>query len=95
MWIASSQVFEKAMNTGTYSGEALRMAKQLIMNSADDVEARRRAGERERRDIVVRFAAETTELRLAAFGDRKSKSKIQNLLHLMASLSNYDVWYRG
>lgn len=71
-----AKVLEKARIMGTYSGEALRMAKQLIIDSADDVEARRRAGERERRDIMVRFAAEDTKERLAAFGGRKSKSKI-------------------
>ena len=70
------KILEKARNMGTYSGEALRMAKQLIADSADDVEARRRAGERERRDIQIRFAAENIKERLAAFGGRKAKSKM-------------------
>jgi peroxisomal 3,2-trans-enoyl-CoA isomerase len=70
------KVLEKAKNIGTYSGEALRMAKQLTMDAADDVEAKRRAGERERRDILIRFAAEDTKERIAAFGGGKAKSKI-------------------
>jgi peroxisomal 3,2-trans-enoyl-CoA isomerase len=71
-----AKVLEKARNMGTFSGEALRMAKQLIMDSADDVEARKRAGERERREILIRFAAEDTKARLAAFGEGRAKSKI-------------------
>jgi len=71
-----STVLNKAKRIGTYSGEALRMAKQLTMDAADDVEARRLAGERERRDILIRFAAEDTKARLTAFGGPKEKSKI-------------------
>jgi len=71
-----STVLDKAKRIGTYSGEALRMAKQLTMDAADDVEARRLAGERERRDILIRFAAEDTKARLTAFGGPKEKSKI-------------------
>jgi peroxisomal 3,2-trans-enoyl-CoA isomerase len=69
-------VLEKAKRIGTFSGEALRMAKQLTMDAADDLEARRNAGERERRDILIRFAAEDTKERLAAFGGGKAKSKM-------------------
>lgn len=71
-----SAVLEKARRIGTYSGEALRMAKRLTMDAADDVEAMKLAGERERRDILVRFAAEDTKERLAAFRGSKGKSKI-------------------
>jgi hypothetical protein len=71
-----SAVLHKAKRIGTYSGEALRMSKQLTMDAADDVEARRLAGERERRDISIRFAAEDTKAKLAAFGGAKEKSKI-------------------
>ncbi|KAH7393945.1 ClpP/crotonase-like domain-containing protein [Phaeosphaeria sp. MPI-PUGE-AT-0046c] len=71
-----TKVLQKAENIGTYSGEALQMSKQLIMDSADDIEARRCAGERERRDILIRFAAEDTKERLAAFGGKNSKSKL-------------------
>jgi peroxisomal 3,2-trans-enoyl-CoA isomerase len=70
------KVLEKAKNIGTYSGEALRMAKQLTMDAANDMEARKRAGERERRNILIRFAAEDTKERLAAFDGGKAKSKI-------------------
>jgi peroxisomal 3,2-trans-enoyl-CoA isomerase len=69
-------VLEKAKRIGMYSGEALQMAKKLTADAADDVEARRQAGERERRDILIRFAAEDTKERTAAFGGAKSKSKI-------------------
>jgi peroxisomal 3,2-trans-enoyl-CoA isomerase len=69
-------VLDKAKTMGTYSGEALQMAKRLTMDAADDVEARRRAGERERRDILIRFAAPDTKERLAAFGGGKAKSKM-------------------
>jgi peroxisomal 3,2-trans-enoyl-CoA isomerase len=69
-------VLEKAKRIGTFSGEALRMAKQLTMDAADDLEARRMAGERERRDILIRFAAEDTKERLAAFGGGRGKSKM-------------------
>jgi peroxisomal 3,2-trans-enoyl-CoA isomerase len=69
-------VLEKAKRIGTYSGEALRMAKQLTMDATDDLEARRKAGERERRDILIRFAADDTKERMAAFGPRKEKSKM-------------------
>ncbi|KAH7085475.1 ClpP/crotonase-like domain-containing protein [Paraphoma chrysanthemicola] len=70
------EVLEKAKRIGTFSGEALKMAKQLTVDAADDLEARRRAGERERRDILIRFAAEDTKERLAAFGGGKAKAKI-------------------
>jgi enoyl-CoA hydratase/carnithine racemase len=70
------KVLEKAKRVGTFSGEALRMAKQLTIDAADDLEARRQAGERERRDILIRFAAEDTKERMAAFGGAKGKSKI-------------------
>jgi peroxisomal 3,2-trans-enoyl-CoA isomerase len=69
-------VLEKAKRIGTFSGEALKMAKQLTMDAADDIEARRMASERERRDILIRFAAEDTKERLAAFGGGKAKPKI-------------------
>jgi peroxisomal 3,2-trans-enoyl-CoA isomerase len=69
-------VLDKAKTMGTYSGEALQMAKRLTMDAADDAEARRRAGERERRDILIRFAAPDTKERLAAFDGNKAKSKM-------------------
>jgi peroxisomal 3,2-trans-enoyl-CoA isomerase len=69
-------VMEKAKTMGTYSGEALRMTKRLTMDAADDVEARKRASERERRDILIRFAAADTKERLAAFGGGKANSKM-------------------
>jgi peroxisomal 3,2-trans-enoyl-CoA isomerase len=68
-------VLDKAKKIGTYSGEALRMAKRLIMDAADEIEARRLAGERERRDTLIRFAADDTKARLAAFGGSKRKSE--------------------
>jgi peroxisomal 3,2-trans-enoyl-CoA isomerase len=66
-------VLEKAKRIATYSGEALQMAKQLIVDAADDLEATRQAGERERRDILIRFAAEDTKERMAAFRGTKAK----------------------
>jgi peroxisomal 3,2-trans-enoyl-CoA isomerase len=69
-------VLDKAKTMRTYSGEALQMAKRLTTDAADDVEARSRAGERERRDILIRFAAPDTKERLAAFGGSKAKSKM-------------------
>lgn len=53
-------VLEKAKRIGTYSGEALRMAKRLTTDAAD-VEVKKQAGERERRDILIRFIAEDTK----------------------------------
>jgi peroxisomal 3,2-trans-enoyl-CoA isomerase len=71
-----AKVLEKAKVIGTYNGEALQMSKRLTMDAADDAEAKRQAGERERRDILIRFAAEDTKERLAAFGGGKVKPKI-------------------
>ncbi|KAF2121989.1 ClpP/crotonase-like domain-containing protein [Lophiotrema nucula] len=71
------RVVEKAKRVGEYSGEALRLAKKLIADSADDVEARRKAGERERRDILYMFSRPETQANLASlsFG-KKGGSKI-------------------
>jgi enoyl-CoA hydratase/carnithine racemase len=69
------KVVEKAKRIGGYSGEALRMAKGLIADAADDAEKKRKAGERERRDILVRFASEETKQLLAGFG-KKDKAKM-------------------
>ena len=52
------------------------MAKRLTMGAEDDIEARRLAGERERRVILIRVAAEDAKARLAAFGGSKGKSEI-------------------
>jgi peroxisomal 3,2-trans-enoyl-CoA isomerase len=71
-----AKIVDKAKRVGTFSGEALQMAKKLTMDAADDVEARKRAGERERRDILIRFQAEDTKQRLAAFGGGKQKAKM-------------------
>lgn len=69
-------VLEKVKRIGTFSGAALQMAKKLTADAADDVEARRKAGERERRDILAMFSQEDTKMRLAAFGGSKQKPKI-------------------
>jgi peroxisomal 3,2-trans-enoyl-CoA isomerase len=71
-----AKVLKTAKRIGAYSGEALRMAKRLTKDAADDVEAKRQAGERERRDILIRFASEDTKERLAAFRGAKARSKI-------------------
>jgi peroxisomal 3,2-trans-enoyl-CoA isomerase len=71
-----NKVLAKTKIMGTYSAEALQMAKRLTMDAVDDMEARRRAGERERRDILIRFAAPDTKEILAAFGGGKAKSKM-------------------
>jgi peroxisomal 3,2-trans-enoyl-CoA isomerase len=71
-----AKVLAKAKRIGAYSGEALRMAKRLTMDAANDAEAKRQAGERERRDILIRFASEDTKERLAAFGGTKARSKM-------------------
>ena len=71
-------VLEKAKRIGTFSEEVLQMAKRLTTDAAGDLEARRRAGERERRDILTIFSREDTKARLAAFGgdNQKRKSKM-------------------
>lgn len=71
-----AKILEKAKNVGTFSGEALQMAKKLTSDAADDVEAKKRAGEREKRDILIRFQAEDTKQRMAAFGGGKQKAKM-------------------
>jgi enoyl-CoA hydratase/carnithine racemase len=70
-----SKVIEKAKRIGEYSSEALQMAKRLTMDAMDDMEARRAAGERERRDILIRFSREETKKSLSAFG-KKDKAKM-------------------
>jgi enoyl-CoA hydratase/carnithine racemase len=69
------KVVVKAKRIGEYNAEALQMAKRLTMDAMDDVEARRAAGERERRDILVRFSREETKQSLAAFG-KKDKARM-------------------
>ena len=49
-----AQVIEKAKKIGGYSGEALKMAKRLTQDAVNDVEARKAAGLREKRDIRIR-----------------------------------------
>lgn len=72
-----AKVLEKAKRIGMFSGEALQMAKRLTMDAADDLEARRQAAERERRDILIRFSREDTKERLAAFsGSKQDKPKM-------------------
>jgi len=70
------KVMEKAKHIGIFSGEALRMAKQLTADAANDVKAREKAGKRERRDILIRFAAEDTKERSAAYGGGRARSKV-------------------
>lgn len=70
-----AKVVEKAKRIGTFSAEALQMAKRLIMDATDNLEARKKAGERERRDILIRFSREETKQSLAAFG-KKDKAKM-------------------
>ena len=69
------QVVKKAERIGGYSAEALQMAKRLTMDAMDDLEARKAAGERERRDILIRFTRGETKQSLAAFG-KKDKTKM-------------------
>jgi peroxisomal 3,2-trans-enoyl-CoA isomerase len=69
------KVKEIAARVGGYSGEALGMAKRLVREGAGDAEKKKEAGERERRDLVVRFSREDTKERLAAFGN-KDKAKM-------------------
>lgn len=71
-----AQVVKKAKKIGGYSTEALQMAKKLSMDAMDDMAARVKAGERERRDILIRFSREETQANLKAFGARKEKAKM-------------------
>ncbi|CAO2656232.1 Nn.00g050350.m01.CDS01 [Neocucurbitaria sp. VM-36] len=68
-------VLKKVKRIGTFSGEALRMAKRLTKDAADDLAARRKAGERGRKNILAIFSHEDTKMRLAAFGGEKQKAK--------------------
>lgn len=68
-------VVEKAKRIGGFSAEALQMTKRLTMDATDDLEARRKAGERERRDILIRFSREETKASMANFGG-KDKAKM-------------------
>ncbi|KAF2007372.1 ClpP/crotonase [Amniculicola lignicola CBS 123094] len=70
-----AKAVEKAKIIGGYSAEALLMAKKLIMDATDDFKARKAAGERERRDILIRFSRDETKASLAAAGN-KSKAKM-------------------
>ena len=71
-----SLVIEKAKRIGGYSAEALKMGKKLVADAMDDVEARLRVGERERRDILIRFSRQETKASLKAFGAKKEKAKM-------------------
>jgi hypothetical protein len=53
------------------------MAKQLTMDAADDIEATRIAGEREKRDILIRYAANDTKKRLTVFSHGKARTKME------------------
>ncbi|KAF2470364.1 ClpP/crotonase [Lindgomyces ingoldianus] len=68
------EVVKKAKTIGRYSGEALQMAKRLMMDATEDFEARKAAGERERRDILVRFSREETKKNLAVFEGKDVES---------------------
>ena len=70
------KVVEKAKRIGEFSGEALQMAKRLTVDAVDDLEKRKAAGERERRDILIRFSREETQARLRSFGEKSCKAKI-------------------
>ncbi|KAF2011665.1 ClpP/crotonase [Aaosphaeria arxii CBS 175.79] len=70
------KVLEKAKMIGTYSPEALHMTKALTQDALDDLDSRRKAGERERRDILIRFSREETKASMATFGKKDTKSKI-------------------
>ncbi|KAF2738298.1 nicotinate-nucleotide diphosphorylase [Polyplosphaeria fusca] len=76
-----AKVVDKAKRIGGYSGEALRMAKRLTMDAADDLEKRRKAGEREQRDILIRFASEETKANLAKFGKKGATKKTNQLIN--------------
>lgn len=60
-----------AKRIGEYSGEALQMAKRLVTEGMGGAEERKKAGQRERADLVVRFGREETKVRLASFGKAK------------------------
>jgi len=60
-----------AKRIGGYSGEALQMAKRLVTKGMGGVEEKKKAGERERADLIVRFGREETKARLASFGKAK------------------------
>lgn len=71
-----AKILEKAKHIGTFSGEALQKAKKLTMDNANDLEARKQAGERERKEILFMFDSEDTKRRLAGFGSNKRESKM-------------------
>jgi peroxisomal 3,2-trans-enoyl-CoA isomerase len=68
-------VVEKANRIGSYSAEALKMAKKLIAEAADDAEATVKAGEREKRDLMTLASRPETQAILQSFGGRK-KAKL-------------------
>lgn len=72
------QVLDKARRIGEFSKEALVLAKGLVREAEGKgaVEARRRAGEKERDGVLRMFETEDTQRRLAGFGAGKTKARI-------------------
>ncbi|KAF2751832.1 ClpP/crotonase [Sporormia fimetaria CBS 119925] len=70
------KVVEKAKRIGGYSAEALQMCKRLTADAMNDSEARMKAGERERRDTLIRFSREETKQSLGVFGKNNEKAKM-------------------
>ena len=69
-------VLDKARRIGGYGAESLRLAKKLMAEAANDVDARWKAGEREKRDLIELAMMPETQALLQSFVRKKKSSKL-------------------